>query len=64
MFVWEVAERNGITYEQVRQCFLVDYTEEDAGRFWRSRWEDIQSTWLYFSPIYKLFEGAHNGNVA
>lgn len=58
MFVWEVAKRIGITYEQVRECFLVDYTEEDAERFWNSKWSDVQDTWMYFAPIYQLFKGA------
>lgn len=56
MFVWEVAKRIGITYEQVRECFLDDYAEEDAERFWNSKWSDVQDTWMYFAPIYQLFK--------
>lgn len=58
MFVKEVAKELGITYEQVRECFLDDYTEEDAERFWNSKWSDVQDTWMYFAPIYQLFKGA------
>ncbi len=57
MFVWEVAKLKGISFEQVRQCFLEDYTEEDAERFWNSKWADVQDTWLYYSPVYVLFRG-------
>lgn len=64
MFVWEVAKLKGITFEQVKERFLVDYTEEDAERFWNSKWADVQDTYLFYTPIYNLFWGARNGNVA
>lgn len=58
MFVKEVAKELGITYEQVRECFLDDYAEEDAEKFWNSEWETVKDTWLFYSPVYKLFKGA------
>ena len=64
MFVWEVAELKGITFEEVKERFLVDYTEEDAERFWNSKWADVQNTWMFYSPLYNLFWGARNGRVA
>ena len=64
MFVWEVAKLKGITFEQVKERFLVDYTEEDAERFWNSKWADVQDTYLFYTPIYNLFWGARNGSVA
>lgn len=64
MFVWEVAQLKGITFEQVRERFLVDYTEEDAERFWNSKWADVQNTYLFYTPIHNLFWEARNGNVA
>lgn len=64
MFVWEVAELKGITFEQVRERFLVDYTEEDAERFWNSKWADVQNTYMFYSPIHNLFWGKKNGKVA
>lgn len=64
MFVWEVAKLKGITFEQVKERFLVDYTEEDAERFWNSKWADVQDTYLFYTPIHNLFWGARNGNVA
>ena len=64
MFVWQVAELKGISYEEVRQCFLEDYTEEDAERFWNSKWADVQNTWLFFTPIYNLFWEQKNGKIA
>ena len=57
MFVWQVAELKGITFEQVNQILMVDYTTEDAERFWNSKWSDVQNTWLFYSPIHKLFWG-------
>ena len=36
MFVWQVAELKGITFEMVNQVLMVDYTTEDAERFWNS----------------------------
>lgn len=57
MFVWEVAKRKGITFEMVNQRFMVDYTTEDAERFWNSKWSDVQDTWLFYTPIYNLFWG-------
>ena len=64
MFVWEVAKLKGITFEQVRERFLMDYTEEDAERFWNSKWADVQNTYLFYTPIHNLFWEARNGNVA
>ena len=64
MLVWEVAELKGITFEQVRERFLVDYTEEDAERFWNSKWADVQNTYMFYTPIHNLFWEARNGNVA
>ena len=64
MFVWEIAKLKGITFEQVRERFLVDYTEEDAERFWNSKWADVQNTYLFYTPIHNLFWEARNGNVA
>lgn len=60
MFVKEVAKELGITYEQVRECFLDDYAEEDAKRFWNEKWETVKDTWLFYSPVYNLFKGALN----
>ena len=61
MPVCKVAERKGITFEQVEQCFLEDYTTEDAKRFWNSNWEDVQDTWMFYAPLYKLFwNGYHS----
>ena len=57
MFVWEVAKLKGITFEQVNQILMVDYTTEDAKRFWDSEWAEVQNTWLFYSPIHKLFWG-------
>jgi len=64
MLVCEVAKLKGITFEQVRERFLVDYTEEDAERFWNSKWADVQNTYMFYTPIYNLFWGARNGIVA
>lgn len=55
MFVWQIAEQKGITFEQVEKCFLEDYTTKDAERFWNSKWEDVQDTWMFYSPICSLF---------
>lgn len=55
MFVWQVAELKGITFEMVNQVLMVDYTTEDAERFWNSKWSDVQNTWLFYKPIYDLF---------
>ena len=30
MYVWQIAEQKGITFEQVEKCFLQEYTTEDA----------------------------------
>ena len=57
MYVWQVAELKGITFEQVNQRFMVDYTTEDAERFWNSKWADVQNSWLFYSPVYSLFWG-------
>ena len=57
MFVWQVAELKGITFDMVNERFMVDYTTEDAERFWNSKWSDVQNTWLFYTPIYKLFWG-------
>lgn len=57
MFVWQVAELKGITFEMVNERFMVDYTTEDAERFWNSKWSDVQNTWLFYSPVYNLFWG-------
>ena len=57
MLVSEVAKLKGITFEMVNQILMVDYTTEDAERFWNSKWSDVQNTWLFYSPIYKLFWG-------
>ena len=55
MFVWEVAKLKGITFEQVNQIFMVDYTTEDAKRFWDSTWAEVQNTWMNYAPIFNLF---------
>ena len=55
MLVSEVAKLKGITFEMVNQVLMVDYTTEDAERFWNSKWSDVQNTWLLYSPIHKLF---------
>ena len=55
MLVSEVAKLKGITFEMVNERFMVDYTTEDAERFWNSKWSDVQNTWLLYSPIHKLF---------
>jgi hypothetical protein len=64
MLVWEVAKLKGITFEMVNQCFLDDYSTEDAERFWNSKWEDVQDTWMNYSPIYNLFWRKNNGRIA
>lgn len=55
MFVWEVAKLKGITFEMVNQVLMVDYTTEDAKRFWDSTWADVQNTWMNYAPIFNLF---------
>ena len=55
MFVWQVAELKGITFEQVNQILMVDYTTEDAKRFWDSTWAEVQNTWMNYAPIFNLF---------
>jgi hypothetical protein len=55
MFVWQVAELKGITFEMVNQILMVDYTTEDAKRFWDSTWAEVQNTWMNYAPIYNLF---------
>lgn len=57
MLVSEVAKAKGITFEMVNQVLMVDYTTEDAERFWNSKWADVQNTWLFYTPIYNLFWG-------
>ena len=57
MLVSDVAKLKGITFEMVNQILMVDYTTEDAERFWNSKWSDVQNTWLLYSPIHKLFWG-------
>lgn len=57
MLVSDVAKLKGITFEMVNQVLMVDYTTEDAERFWNSKWSDVQNTWLFYTPIYKLFWG-------
>ena len=57
MFVWQVAELKGITFEQVNQILMVDYTTEDAKRFWDSTWDEVQNTWMNYAPIFNLFWG-------
>ena len=57
MLVSDVAKLKGITFEMVNQVLMVDYTTEDAERFWNSKWSDVQNTWLLYSPIHKLFWG-------
>ena len=57
MYVWQVAQSKGITFEMVNERFMVDYTTEDAERFWNSKWSDVQDTWLFYSPVYNLFWG-------
>lgn len=57
MLVSEVAKLKGITFEQVNQVLMVDYSTEDAERFWNSKWSDVQNTWLFYTPVYKLFWG-------
>ena len=55
MLVCDVAKAKGITFEMVNERFMVDYTTEDAERFWNSKWSDVQNTWLFYSPIHNLF---------
>jgi hypothetical protein len=55
MFVWQVAELKGITFEMVNQILMVDYTTEDAKRFWDSTWAEVQNTWMNYAPIFNLF---------
>jgi hypothetical protein len=55
MFVWEVAKLKGITFEMVNQILMVDYTTEDAKRFWDSTWAEVQNTWMNYAPIFNLF---------
>lgn len=57
MLVSDVAKLKGITFEMVNQILMVDYTTEDAERFWNSKWSDVQNTWLFYSPIHNLFWG-------
>lgn len=57
MLVSDVAKLKGITFEMVNERFMVDYTTEDAERFWNSKWSDVQNTWLFYTPIHKLFWG-------
>ena len=57
MLVSEVAKLKGITFEMVNQVLMVDYTTEDAERFWNSKWSDVQDTWLFYTPVYNLFWG-------
>ena len=57
MYVWQVAQSKGITFEMVNQILMVDYTTEDAERFWNSKWSDVQNTWLFYSPVYNHFWG-------
>lgn len=57
MFVWEVAKLKGITFEMVNQVLMVDYTTEDAKRFWDSTWAEVQNTWMNYAPIFNLFWG-------
>ena len=57
MLVSDVAKLKGITFEKVNQVLMVDYTTEDAERFWNSKWSDVQNTWLFYTPIYRLFWG-------
>lgn len=64
MLVCEVAKLKGITFEMVNQCLIVDYTTEDAERFWNSKWADVQNTWMFYTPLYNLFWERKNGNVA
>lgn len=64
MPVSEVAKQKGITFEMVNQCMIVDYTTEDALRFWNSEWDKVQDTWMFYSPLYNLFKGAQNGRTA
>ena len=61
MLVSDVAKLKGITFEMVNQIFMVDYTTEDAERFWNSKWSDVQNTWLFYSPIYNLFWNRRRG---
>ena len=60
MYVWQVAQLKGITFEMVNQRFMVDYTTEDAERFWNSKWADVQDTWLFYQPLYNLFWNVHS----
>lgn len=64
MLVWEVARLRGVSFTEVEQCFLADYSTEDAQRFWDSKWSEVQNTWMFYTPIYNLFWGRRNGNVA
>ena len=57
MLVSDVAKLKGITFEKVNERFMVDYTTEDAERFWNSKWSDVQNTWLFYTPIHNLFWG-------
>lgn len=57
MLVSDVAKLKEITFEMVNQILMVDYTTEDAKRFWNSKWSDVQITWLFYSPIHNLFLG-------
>lgn len=57
MLVSDVAKLKGITFDMVNQVLMVDYTTEDAERFWNSKRSDVQNTWLFYSPIHKLFWG-------
>lgn len=64
MLVWEVARLRGVTFTEIEQCFLADYSTEDAQRFWVTEWSEVQNTWLNYSPIYNLFWGRRNGRTA
>ena len=57
MLVSDVAKLKGITFEKVNRVLMVDYYTEVAERFWNSKWSDVQNTWLFYTPIYKLFWG-------
>ena len=64
MLVWEVAHLRGVSFTEVEQCFLADYSTEDAQRFWDSKWSEVQNTWMNYAPIYNLFWRKNNGRVA